>query len=483
MHEFRIQPFEHQLTYLKEHAALEGWCLFWEQGTAKTKPIIDSACQLYRDGEINGLLVVAPNGVHLNWVTDELPKHLQRDVERKTFAHAWSTRKAKHVATQAAVRQLLNHDGLSILTITYDAFMTQAGKQLVWKFLQKRKVLFVLDESHRIKSPGAKRTKSVLAAGKYGVKRRVLTGTPIAVGPFDVYSQVKFVDSTFWERNGFGSFAAYKAHYGVWEKGWTMVGGEGREFDKCIGYRNLDHLYELLKKISTRYTKDEVLDLPPKLFSKRRFEMNADQWRHYEELRRDYITFLEQGGMVEAPLAITRMIRWQQITSGFLPGEDGNLQRLGNTNPRLEQMEDIRDQLSGQGIVWSRWTDDVNELMDLLGDRAVRYDGRISPEEAARNKERFQKGEVDWFVGNQMMTPEGLTLHMAKTTVYYANTHRLIDRLQSEDRNHRAGMDDQPVNYIDLIANNTIDEAILENLMNKVEIASVITGDKLRAWL
>lgn len=482
-HLHRVAPFAHQTDYLERHAELEGWCLFWEQGTAKTKPMIDQACEQYREGKIDAMLVVASNGVHANWVTDELKAHLQEDMVHRTRAMIWYSSRARLVQTQADMKSILAHDGLSILTMTYDGFMTEAGKKLAWRFLQKRRVLFVIDEAHNIKSPNARRTKSVLAAGKYAPYRRALTGTPVAVGPFDVYAPVKFVDPSFWERHGFGSYAAYKAHFGIWEKRWTRAGGEEREYDSLEGYRNLEELHDLLDLISTRWTKDEVLDLPPKLYSKRRFDITPTQRRHYDELTREYITFLESGGMVDAPLAITRMIRWQQITSGYLPGEDGQLQRLGDKNPRLEQMEIIRDGTANPTIVWARFTDDVDQIMDLLGPTAVRYDGRCSDEQKERAKEAFQHGDAPWFVGNPMCCREGLTLHRAKTCVYYSNSMRLLDRLQSEDRAHRAGMDEHPVDYIDLVANDTVDEAIIDNLRGKVEIASVITGDKLREWL
>jgi SNF2 family DNA or RNA helicase len=121
--------------------------------------------------------------------------------------------------------------------------------------------------------------------------------------------------------------------------------------------------------------------------------------------------------------------------------------------------------------------------MDLLGKDAVRYDGSVDEDQAERNKLAFQAGDAKWFVGTAAKGGPGLTLTQAKTMVYFSNSFKLIDRLQSEDRAHRAGMDEHPVNYIDIVANNTVDEQIVTNLRNKRDIASTIQGDEWKEWI
>ena len=121
--------------------------------------------------------------------------------------------------------------------------------------------------------------------------------------------------------------------------------------------------------------------------------------------------------------------------------------------------------------------------MDLLGKDAVRYDGSVDDDTAERNKLAFNNGDAKWFVGTAQKGGPGLTLTVAKTMVYYSNSFRLIDRLQSEDRCHRAGMDEHPVNYIDIVANDTVDEHIVDNLRNKRDIAVEIQGDPWKEWI
>ena len=146
-------------------------------------------------------------------------------------------------------------------------------------------------------------------------------------------------------------------------------------------------------------------------------------------------------------------------------------------------MEDIRDSTFHPCIVWARFRHDVDQLMDLLGKEACRYDGQVDDDQAERNKLAFQAGDYKWFVGTAQKGGPGLTLTQAKTMVYYSNSFRLIDRLQSEDRAHRAGMDEHPLNIIDLCANDTVDNRIIDRLREKKEIAAEVQGDSWKEWI
>ena len=121
--------------------------------------------------------------------------------------------------------------------------------------------------------------------------------------------------------------------------------------------------------------------------------------------------------------------------------------------------------------------------MDMLGPQAVRYDGAVDDDQAERNKLAFQKGDAKWFVSNAQKGGSGLTLTQAKTVVYYSNSFRLLDRLQSEDRAHRGGMDEHPVNYIDIMSDLHIDDHIVTNLRNKRNVSAEILQDHMKDWI
>lgn len=475
---FRHQPYGFQRDYLSTSGRRASFGLLWEQGLGKSKGIIDTAALLGVEGEITGALVLAPNGVHRNWHVSELPEHWPVDGPRmKSFS--WSSPSAGTVWHKQEVRDLLEFDGFAFLCLSYDALMTEAGKQASWDFLRSRRVLYVGDESQRFKTPAAKRTKRVINSGVYAPYRRIASGTPMD-GPFDIYSQIRFLDPEFWSRElGLGSFTAFKAHFGNWVRVQT---NSGRHFDMCESFRNLDELNQVLGTISDRRTKDEELDLPPKVYKRMYHELTNSQRAAYEELKSEALTFLESGELVTAELALVRILRLQQITSGFVSPEAGSAPVRFDPNPRAALLREVYEDLTRPAIVWARFVEDVRvceEVARAVGKKPVVWDG----EHPELSLDPFHAGEADLFIANlESNAREGLTLNEASTTIYYSNTPKLLNRLQSEDRNHRIGQT-RSVTYIDLLAERTLDSRILETLRDKRDTAGTVLGDDVRGWL
>lgn len=486
------KPFQHQAEHFEEHKSSENYALFWEQGCGKTKPNIDTIAHLWTEGEIQGAIIVAPNGVHRNWITDELPTHLPPELLEGMELHAYHPDTPGVKYRQEQVRNLLNTNRFPLLAISYEAWQTDMGKKAVWQMMKKRRVFCGLDESHRVKTPSAKSTISILAGGKHAAYRRIMSGTPVPNGPFDIYSQVKFLDPDFWQRElDIDSFTAFKAYFGVWDVGFTKQMVKGRlktiEYPILDCYNNLEELYTALKLISSRVTKDQVLDLPEKLYSKRYYEMTPTQARMYKELDEEFMTFLESGELIAAPLAIVRLLRMQQVLCGYLPVEAGQepVELIDRArNPRLRAYQEKIEDTPGKAITWAVWTRDVDMIMETLqkmGRKPVRYDGTRSSNDLQKAKDDFKKGDATDFVANVSMC-EGLTLNEAKSTIYFNNNYNLRMRLQSEDRNHRIGQVDH-VDYTDLVCAGTRDENAIEALVKKLEVASVILGDKMKEWI
>lgn len=492
MYEFKTEPFDHQRRIFQDTRETAAYGLLWEQGTGKTKPAIDTAAWLFEQGKIDGVIVVAPNGVHRNWVTDEIPVHLPDRLAPRTHSMFWRTQSMNTKWHHADFEALLRHQGLTFFCINYDGFMTKLGKKSVWRFLNRRRCLYILDESHHIKTPAAKRTRSIVASGRYGSYRRVLTGTP-GDKPFDIYSQLRFLDPDIWKRRQMASFSAFKQHYGEWftRSEAKEVLGYDPGYDKLLRYKNLDELAATLASVSDRVLKEDVLDLPPKLFSRRQFDMTQKQRGMYEQLRTQLELELESGLVIDGSMAIVRLLRLQQIACGYAVADrEEPVEMCDKRNPRLDATLEHLESLNHPAIVWARFTLDVEQLVDALGERAVRYDGRISDDEAERSKKAFQAGDAQFFVGNPAKGSEGLTLNQAKTVMFYSNSFKLLERLQAEDRCHRYGQDGTEhegvghgVHYLDLCACETVDEHIISSLKDKYDIAAQINGDKLREWI
>lgn len=478
----KTTPRPYQASELAANGSKSAWGIFWEPGLGKSKLLIDTFAELEDAGEVDALFVLAPNGVHYNWVRKELPRHLPMDAK----VMLWQTKKAKNLGHKDWAQVVLEHEGPSVLSMSYDALMTDAGQKYAKAFLDGRSCLYAFDESHWLKSPGAKRTIRASASAKRAPYLRLSTGTLVADSPFDVFSQLKLLKPDVWDKIGCRSSEAFKATFGVWEKSY----GRDREYPVLVRYRNLDLLHEIVDSMGSRLVAEDAgLVLPPKRYEKRYFDLTPEQRRHYEDLRKEFST-LFAGDYVDAPLAITRLLRLQQVTSGFLPSEDPErddvkLAPIGSQNLRVELMLDIvRERPGEQGIIWAKYRQDITLILAALrgvGVTAVRYDGLTKDLPGAL--EDFWTGHAQMFVSNPAKGGEGLTLNEAQYMIWYNNSHKLIHRTQGAKRNDRIGQEADELVHYDLIARGTVDELIVDTLRSKATWAAVVQGDKIKEWI
>ena len=186
MFKYATEPYEHQESLFKQTRALEYFGFFWEMGLGKTKEALDTAAWLYHEGLIDSLLVITYNGVHLNWTESEVPKHLHENCEH--LALAWNSGRysdgTKYYLAQ--LDTLSSHKGLQVLSMNIEAFARDKAFNYAMAWLKSRNCMVVIDESHPIKDPRAKRTKKILKLRPFAKYRRVMTGTPTGGNPLDV---------------------------------------------------------------------------------------------------------------------------------------------------------------------------------------------------------------------------------------------------------------------------------------------------------
>ena len=483
----KTKSFRHQLDMFRFAKDLKSYGLFWEMGCGKTKPTIDKACHLFSQGKIEAMIVIAPNGVHRNWANDEIPTHMPDRFRNNMALHIYNSGKAKLKKNIAARKALLVHvGGLRVLCISFSGIRTTIGKAFARRFMLKYKCFAVVDESQKIKSPGAKTTETVVAAGRYAPYKTILSGTPITNGPFDVYSQILFLDEQFWKKRQLHPYSVFKHHFGVYLSEQQFIEERGykpnSEDQRLVDYRNLDELQSYLKLVTHRLTKESAgIVLPSKLYTKRYFQLTPQQLQVYEQLMEESVAFLpESGDWLETPEAIVKITRLQQILNGYVATEaDEPIQRIDDKNPLLDlYIETIQD-CPVKAITWSKYTPDIDFIMEALlkiGRRPVRYDGQVSDDQRELNKRAFQEGDATDFVGKPQAGATGLTLHAAETVHYYSNSYNAEHRWQSEDRAHRLGLK-HSVLYFDYIAENTIANDIINNLRKKAKLAATLLGD------
>jgi len=368
---------------------------------------------------------------------------------------------------------------LHILIMNVEAFSTKKGLDFAGRFLRTHRTLMAVDESTSIKTPTAKRTKSILSIGKLANYRRILTGSPVTKSPLDLYTQCAFLNEHLL---GFTSYYTFRNRYA------NMLDRNfgGRRVQIVGGYKRLDELAEILKAFSYRVLKEHCLDLPEKIYIERQVELTEEQSKAYSTMKSAALASLK-GKMATAPHVLTQMMRLHQITCGHLKNDDGTITEIKNN--RLDELLDVLDEIEGKAIIWANYIYDiehiVKEVKKEYGENSVvQYYGAISSEKRQEAIEKFQDPDspVKFFVGNPQTGGYGITLTAASNVIYYSNGYDLEKRLQSEDRAHRIGQR-KSVTYVDLVAPKTVDEKIKKALRKKINIASEIMGEELRDWI
>ena len=474
-YKFKTKPYKHQLTALKKSWNKENFAYFMEMGTGKTKVLIDNLAMLYDKGKVDGALIIAPKGVVKTWYEQELPAHLPNHIENKTIL--WQANITK--SQQEKLDSILENEMLlHILVMNVEALSTDKGVNFARKFLLSHNTLMAIDESTTIKNPSAKRTKNIILIGKYAKYRRIMTGSPITKNPLDLYSQCEFLDPWLLD---FTSYYAFRNRYAEMK---TMH-IRGRSIQVVSEFKNLSELSETIKTFSDRVLKEDCLDLPPKTFMKRYVTLTSDQKKIYEQMKKAAMAVLN-GKVTTTMTVLTQLMRLHQITCGHFTADDGTSHAVESN--RLNELMNVLDETEGKAIIWANYQLSVGEIIQKIikeygEDSYVHYYGLTSQEERQDNIRKFQNDpKCRFLVGTPQTGGYGITLTQANTVIYYSNGYDLEKRLQSEDRAHRIGQK-KNVTYIDLIAEDTVDEKIVEALRKKINIASEVMGEELKDWI
>ena len=469
---YKTTPYEHQRNALNESAEKVQWAYFMEMGTGKTKVTIDNIAYLFFQRKINSVLIIAPKSVYLNWET-EIETHMPDVLKYKIYK--WNIDKSKDY------HDLQNFKDLRIFLINVEALSTKRGFEACKEYLFKNKLNFVtLDESTTIKNRSAKRTKNILALQKLSMVRRILTGSPITKSPLDLYTQCQFLSP---ELLGFSSYLAFRNRYAEMT---DIPVGSGRYISVPKYYKRLEELEQKMKFFATRIRKDQCLDLKPKVRQKRYIELDGDGKKIYEKLRTTALAIVEDS-TISFSNKLTEIIKLHQVCNGFTKDDEGKFLRLHDQ--KVKALHEVIEEADGKIIIWANYLWNIHEIIHSLKSRygeesVVSIFGEVDVKDRKKAVESFQNdSKVRFFVGNPTTGGFGLTLTACNTVVYFSNNYNLEVRKQSEDRAHRLGQKGTVV-YIDIVARNTLDEAIMKSLTNKGQIAAKTLGEEdLRDWL
>jgi len=472
-YEPKLPARDYQARELERMRGQSAWALHMYMRTGKTKVVLDDYGRLESEGKVQDLLVIAPGGAYLPWA-DEVKKHLSDDLLSRVKVATWYS--GKGISDPEFLKKL---DGPRVFLVNVEALSSATGaKEACMFFLRDRKAMVAVDESTTIKGPKAKRTRFIVGQVRPLAKyRRTLSGLPSPRSPLDIYSQFYFLDPTIL---GHQSYDSFMHEYAIVKR--HKFPGARWPTNVVTGYKNLDKLQAIVADHSSRV--EFRPDIPP-TWSIRNVPMTPEQQRAYRELKKYATTKLAEDSHVTATVVLSQMLKMHQILCGHVTDDNGFTREV----PELKttQLLEFLDDYSGKAVVWASYDFSIRRVADALsreyGPEAVsRFWGGNRDTREAEEKRFKEDPACRFMVATPSAGGRGRDWSVADLVVYYSSTYDLEHREQSELRVQAYGKK-TGVDYVDLIAPDTVEVKILHALRNKIDLASAVTGANWREWV
>lgn len=471
----------HQVKALEKLKYTHGFALFMDPGTGKTRVIAERLENII--AKHPKVLIICPPVVIRQW-REELLRFtsLKRDEIVPLVGTAKKRVRDFLDSIKAPPPNMLSQTPIvrkkRVWITNYEALLME---ELFNGFMSAGLNVMVLDESHRIKNPTAKRTRQALRLGKIAAHRYILTGSPILRSIEDIYTQIAFIDPNVFGKN----FYAFRHTY-MWDANRNMP--KLKYFPDWRAKPGAEAaINRKIKDISFSAKKSECLDLPPFLRKRVEVEMTLDQSKAYHEMKKQFITYVRSGDAeraVVAELAITKTLRMRQILSGFVPtAESDGLHHVFRDCPRLMACCDILEDVcvKEKVIVWCEFRENYSMLAAKLLTLGIPFRLLVGDQtEKEREKAIWDfrnDPEVKVLISNPGAGGIGINLVEASHMIYYSRSPSLEHDIQSEARAYRGGSEvHEKVTRWDLVCAETLDDVVLDALLNKKSIGDAIVG-------
>lgn len=443
----------------------KGFGLLFEMGCGKTLTAIAVMGAAYKMGKIRKVLIVAPTSVCAVW-----PKEFEDYAAFPFTVRTMLGDKNKRLKELSDL-QRFPYPHLKVAVINYES----TWRDGIFEALEEYDAdMIICDESQRIKTHDSEQSKAMHRLGDKARYKMILSGTPVQNEAVDIFSQYRFLDSTVFGQN----FYTFRNRYAV-------MGGFNKK--QIVAYRDLDQLIQKEHSIAYRVTKDEALDLPEQTFENRCITMSPKERQIYDRIRRDSFAELQNGGTITATTVLTKLLRLQQFTGGFLVEDDATKPQMVSRG-KLDALSDILQDYVIEGkkklVIFARFLPEVHEIEKLTekmlkkhGMKAVSIYGEIKKELRGDIVRQFQTDPSTMvFIGQIDTAGTGITLTAADTCVYYSVNFNYATYSQSLSRIHRIGQRNC-CNYIHLVVENSIDSQVLEALSKKEDLAKTVVDN------
>lgn len=452
--------------------------------SGKSKGIVDKASFLYKHKEIEGAIVLAPNGVHLSWAIDHIPLNSWKENGRFR-AFGWSTPKRADFVQINKFNQLLHYQGMKWFTINKEALNHPECQAAIRKFILSchLKFMLIVDESHHFARPGAKRTRLARGLAKKAAYRQIATGTIILNSPLRAFSQFEILQEG---ALGFDDYLTFKARYAITEQ--RGIPGRRRTREVITGYQNMDELRERMAQWSSVVTRDEIHDMPELLRTERPVVMSDKQRLAYLEMVGRHMIEIGDGA-VSARDGGARVMKLHQIVNGYVvDSATGQIHTIDAEAPIYDAMlDEVSGTLPGKSIVWCRLREDVRRVVRWLEDHGYKgqvltYFGDTPMDQREPLRVQFNTDpNIFVLVGTLGTGGEGLDFSGADAVIFFSIPPNTVQVTQGEERATVVG--GRTVTVVRITTPGTVVDRLWQIIDGNTTLADSVSGRGLRDLL
>lgn len=449
------QAFTYQSEAVQAIRDLDYSAIFHEQGLGKSKIAIDLMLYWLEKKEVDTVLFIVKKGLIRNWER-ELAAHTF--LKPKTITQ---NRRSNYYAFNAPSRLILAH--FEVIISELDRFKL---------FLKARDVAVIIDESAKIKNPDSTLTKAFFELAPLFKKRIIMTGTPVANRPYDIWAQIWFLDQGKSLGNDFSTFK----HNADLSNELAVNPIRRGEFEGTI-----ESIFNSISTFAVRETKKSgIIELPQKVIKTVRADWEKHQYDLYRMVKEEMrVVVVREGIPTEdnAEPVLKRLLRLVQIASNPLLVDEGYHSSPG----KLDVLDDIVSNICQKGekcIIWSSFTKNVDWLTAHLSKfGSCKVHGKYDIERRNKAIDQFLNDPCTRIlIATPQAAKEGLTLTVSNHVIFFDRTFSLDDYLQSQDRIHRISQNKTCFVY-NLIMKDSIDEWVDILLKSKHLAAQLAQGD------
>ena len=421
------------------------WAFFHGVGSGKTLLGIE----LVKQKQVKTLVVTKLGIIRDAWINDS-----------NTFApeiniiNLWALKQKNSPAARKLFKQSLEE--CEVAVINFESF-----RSLQPELEQAGFHMLLIDESAKIKDNRSKITEAIIKFSDNMDFTYPLSGNPAPNSEMEYWSQLRIVDPLL-----FGvSFYAFRAKYfypsGYGGFKWKMHENKREEF-----LEKLDSVSEVIKT-------EDVVDLPEKTENIRRVYLDAKERKTYEEMKKHLVIEFDNKEVIAANAAV-KLMKLREGTSGFYLDDEKNVVKVGNSkfNELKELLEEIGD---NQVIIWTHFHHEASQIEKILKDKSYcRIDGTITNQNIKdASLQSFKNGEVQYLISHPASLGHGVTMVNCSYVIYFSLSHSWELYDQSSGRIYRKGQTSK-CSYYFLIADNSVDEVIMDALMTKGKVAEAV---------